>query len=171
MCAPHPIDPANLLAPIPTAVPPEAEESSNTETQSHGDTDLAALADETPDGVRVAPESPALEAMNFTVFDDEPGGEYSFSVDTPFAGAAIDGWLLPSGSRNHAGKIVVHNCRGEGWRAEIDFQDIGRAVAKNLLRSLAIEMRRQYNHRGHKIRKRAIARAIARREAMKEAGE
>ena len=45
MCAPHPIDPSHLLAPIETAVPPEAE-TSNTETQRRKDAELAALADE-----------------------------------------------------------------------------------------------------------------------------
>ncbi len=68
MCAPHPIDPANLLAPIPTAVPPEYETQSRggTEgapeatTEHTQDTDPAAPDYYvTPDGVVVAPESAA----------------------------------------------------------------------------------------------------------------
>ena len=44
MCAPHPIDPAHLLAPIETAVPPEEE--ATTEHTEHTEDALAALAEE-----------------------------------------------------------------------------------------------------------------------------
>ena len=46
MCANHPIDPGDMLAPIPTAVPPEAEETTEHTEDTEDDRDFA-----TPDAV------------------------------------------------------------------------------------------------------------------------
>ena len=207
MCAPHPIDPANLLAPIETAVPPGWEEDSNTETRRLGDTEdaLAALADEMHakseelfGGARLgqraaamlidsyadrieralgiqpmpkgagAPDGNALDACGYRVLKDEPF-VFDMALETPFEGAGIRAMLSTYEDRQHYGSVFVHNARGLGWDIGVFYHDMGRSVAKRLLRTLAIEVSRAYCHRGQKIRKRAIARAIARRQAEEAA--
>lgn len=204
MCAPHPIDPANLLAPIPTAVPPEYE------TQSHGDAEdaLAALADEMHakcvelfGGARLgqwaaamlidsyadrieralgiqpmpkgagAPDGNALDACGYRVEEDAPAGRFAFALGTPYEGASIQAGMAPRGDfgRFWAVTVRVLNCRGQGWSVRAEFEDMSRHVAKKLLRSLALEMRKAYCRRGQKGRQRAIARAIARRGAEEAA--
>ena len=208
MCAPHPIDPATANirppapAPIETAVP---EEDSNTETQRHGDAELAALADEMHAkceelfggarlgqwaaallidsyadrieralGIQPKPRSAgpadggnALDACGYRVEHDELSGHFAFSLETPFEGATIQAGMAPAGDtyRRWDCCVRVLNCRGQGWTVRAEFHDMGCHVAKRLLRTLAIEVRRAYCHRGQKIRKRSIARAIARKEA------
>lgn len=133
MCATRPIPPENLLAPIPTAVPPDA-------------------------GAQDA--SPALVVIGYRVAEDSPG-RYAFSLETPFEGASIRAEMSGNG-RDWAGDVRILNNRGTGWISTYGFRDMGRFVAKRLLRTIAIEVRRQYCHRGQKIRKRAQARAAAR---------
>ena len=152
MCANRPItdeERAAALAPIPPAVPPEYE------TQSHGDTE----------------GSPAHDACGYRVEHDEPSGHFAFSLETPYEGATIQAGMAPAGGtyRRWDGCVRVLNCRGQGWTVRSEFHDCGRHVAKRLLRSLALDMRKAYCRRGQKGRQRAIARAIARREAEEAA--
>ena len=116
------------------------------------------------------PESTALADMGFRVLEDRPRS-YAFSIDTPFEGARVFAQLLTTADREHAAYVAVLNARGLGWHMDVAFHDMGRWVAKSLIRNLAIETRSEYCHRSQKSHKRAVARAIARREAMKEAGE
>lgn len=112
-------------------------------------------------------ESPALAAMGYRVEEDGPG-RFAFTLETPFEGASVRAEMSGNG-RDWAGDVRIVNCRGTGWIAAYGFRDMGRYVAKGLLRHIAIEVRRAYCHRGQMIRKRAIARAIARREAKEAA--
>ena len=157
MCAPHPIDPANLLAPIETAVPPEEEDFSNTETQRHGGPEEGGMS--------------ALDACGYRVEEDAAGGRFAISLETPYEGASIQAGMAPRGDsgRFWAATVRVLNCRGLGWSVRAEFEDTPRWVAKQLLVTLALDMRRQYCHRGQKVRRRSIARAIARRQAEEAA--
>ena len=110
----------------------------------------------------VTPQGAALKAMGYRVLEDDATA-FAMTLETPFEGADIHAILAPC-ERNHYGLVAVKNTRGIGWCMKVEFVDMGRSVAKKLLRSLAIETRRAYNHRGLKIRRRAIARAIAKKE-------
>ena len=109
----------------------------------------------------------ALDACGYRVEEDTPAGRFAFTLETPFEGASIQAGMAPRGDygRYWAVTVRVLNNRGLGWYVRAEFEDMSRHVAKRLLRSLALEMRKAYCQRGKKIRKRAIARAIARKEA------
>lgn len=111
----------------------------------------------------------ALDACGYRVLKDEPF-VFDMALETPFEGAGIRAMLSTYEDREHYGSVFVRNARGLGWDIGVFFHDMGRFVAKKLLRTLAIEVRKAYCHRGQKIRKRAIARAIARRQAAETAG-
>ncbi len=114
-------------------------------------------------------ESQALAAMGYRVEEDGPG-RFAFTLETPFEGASVRAEMSGNG-RDWAGDVRIVNCRGTGWIATYGFRDVGRYVAKGLLRHIAIEVRRAYCHRSQKIRKRSIARAIARRGTVPTAEE
>ena len=107
--------------------------------------------------------SPALEHMGYQVEVDSPG-RFAFSLETPFEGASVRAEMHGNG-RDWAGIVQIVNNRGTGWIASYGFRDMCRFVAKSLLRTIAIQVRRAYCHRGQKIRKRAQARAAAKRQA------
>ena len=107
--------------------------------------------------------SPALEHMGYQVEVDSPG-RFAFSLETPFEGASVRAEMSGNG-RDWAGIVQIVNNRGTGWIASYGFRDMSRFVAKSLLRTIAIEVRRAYCHRGQKIRKRAQARAAAKMQA------
>ena len=164
MCAPHPIDPrtANIrppaLAPIETAVPPEWSDG-QTVKPSDGQTD------------RPTDGGNALDACGYRVEEDAAGGRFAFSLETPYEGASIQAGMGPRGGSGRVWSYCcgVLNNRGIGWSATGELRDTSRWVAKKLLVALALDMRRQYCHRSQKIRKRSIARAIARRQAEEAA--
>ncbi len=173
MCAPHPIDPrtANIrppaLAPIETAVPPEEE----TGSQDSQDSQEPAANPGNPGNPGNPVESAALRAMGYRVEEDAAGGRFAFSLETPYEGATIQAGMGPRGGSGRVWSYCcgVLNNRGIGWSATGELRDTSRWVAKKLLVALALEMRKQYCHRSQKIRKRSIARAIARRQAEEAA--
>lgn len=112
--------------------------------------------------------SDALRHWGCEVADDEPGGNFAFTLSTPFEGAAIEAVMFRLGDsgRDWLFGCHVRNNKGIGWMMAGNFYDCGRYVAKSMLRSMALELRRAYCHRGQRSRKRAIARAMA-----KAAGE
>ena len=114
-----------------------------------------------------APDRNALGHCGYRVEEDEVGGVFAFGLETPFEGAGVSAGMEPRGVPGHVWGFTcaVHNCRGLGWTVCGEFRDMGRHVAKKLLVTLALEMRKAYTNRGQKIRKRAIARAAARRQA------
>lgn len=117
--------------------------------------------------------SGALEHCGYEVSADKPGGKFAISLSTPFEGASVMAEMRPAGEYERDWKfaVAVENNRGVGWSAGGVFCDCGRFFAKSMLRSMALEMRRAYCHRGQKIRKRAIARAKAKAEAGKGGAE
>lgn len=100
-------------------------------------------------------------------------GGISMRLSTPFEGASVRAELMPSGvdGRCWGFALAVENNRGIGWSVAGAFGDCGLYVAKSMLRSMALELRRAYTHRGQKIHKRAIARAKAKAEAGKGGAE
>lgn len=119
-----------------------------------------------PRGARPPEGGNALAHSGLRVKEDAPGGRHAFELSTPYEGASIEAAMGPHESgRDWTFCCRVRNNRGIGWTASGQFSNCGRHVAKKLLTTLALELRRAYTHRGQKIRKRAIARAIARREA------
>ena len=94
---------------------------------------------------------------------DYANAVFIMCLSTPFEGAGIKAKLFPIGSsrREWGFYCWVENNRGSDYSLEGMFIDCGRYVAKSMLRSMALELRRSYCHRGQKCRKRAIARAKA----------
>ena len=111
----------------------------------------------------------ALEHCGYRGEDEEDSG-FSMTLETPYEGAEIRAEMRPSDGSGREWRfgVAVYNSRGVGWDMGGIFLDTGRYVAKTILRSLALEMRRVYCHRGQKVRRRAIARAKAR--ALEEGG-
>ena len=106
--------------------------------------------------------SKALEHCGYEAKDLEDGG-FEMKLTTPYEGATIEAVMF---SKSVSGREWAFNChvsnnRGIGWQIGGTFYDCGRNVAKSMLRSMALELRRSYCHRGQKCRKRAIARAKA----------
>lgn len=89
-------------------------------------------------------------------------------LTTPYEGATIKALLFrrDTSGRYWKFRCQVENNRGTGWKIDGSFYDCGRYVAKSMLRGMALELRRAYTHRGQKIHKRAIARAMAKAEAQ-----
>ena len=116
--------------------------------------------------------SGALEHCGYKA-EDFPNAVCIIGLTTPYEGATIEAVMFRDGGsgRDWLFGCHVRNNRGTGWRITGDFLDCGRFVAKSMLRSMALEMRRAYCHRGQKIRKRAIARANAKAEAGKGGAE
>lgn len=117
--------------------------------------------------------SKALQHCGYEAKDTEDGG-FEMKLTTPYEGATIraDIWQAdPLVERTWRFYCHVMNNRGFGWSVRGEFDDCGRFVAKGMLRSMALEMRRAYCHRGQKVRKRAIARAKAKAEAGKGGAE
>lgn len=112
-------------------------------------------------------ENPALAHCGYRVEEDVPGGRFAVAVETPYEGADIRAEMDPldESGRRWSFTCAVHNNRGIGWSVCGTFESCGRYAAKGQLRHFALEMRRAYCHRGKKCRERAIARAIARKEA------
>lgn len=112
--------------------------------------------------------SKALEHCGYEVAADERGGAFRFVLSTPFGGASVRAELEPAGESGREWRFAlgVLNNRGSGWTVGGAFADCGRYVAKSMLRTMALEMRRAYCHRGTKAHRRAAARAAA-----KEGGE
>ena len=104
---------------------------------------------------------------------DYANAVFIMCLSTPFEGAGIKAKLFPIGSsrREWGFYCWVENNRGSGYSLEGTFIDCGLYVAKSMLRSMALELRRAYAHRGQKIRKRSIARAKAKAEAGKGGAE
>ena len=116
--------------------------------------------------------SGALEHCGYQTEDMADGG-FEMKLTTPFEGASVRAELKPSGvgGRFWGFALAVENNRGIGWSVAGAFGDCGRYVAKSMLRSMALELRRAYTHRGQRIHKRAIARAKAKAEAGKGGAE
>ena len=107
--------------------------------------------------------SGALQHCGYEAADMENGG-FEMKLTTPYEGATIRAeiWQAdPLVERTWRFCCRVMNNRGIGWSVRGEFDDCGRFVAKTMLRSMALEMRRAYCHRGAKIHKRAVARAMA----------
>ena len=109
--------------------------------------------------------SEALQHCGYVAEECEDG-TFTMGLTTP-EGATIEAVMF---SKSVSGREWAFNChvsnnRGIGWQIGGTFYDCGRFVAKGMLRSMALELRRSYCHRGQKCRKRAIARAKAKAEA------
>ena len=106
----------------------------------------------------------ALRHCGYTA-EDAANGDFDMKLLTPYEGATIRAALWPVAHRQDCRDwlflVLVLNNRGIGWSIRGQFDDCGRFVAKGMLRSMALELRRAYCHRGKKCRKRAIARAVA----------
>ena len=119
--------------------------------------------------------SEALQHCGYEARDTEDGG-FEMKLTTPYEGATIEASLVQnhmffkwaSKGREWGFVCRVKNNRGTGWDINGTFYDCGRYVAKSMLRSMALELRRAYCHRGQKCHKRAIARAKA--KAAQEGG-
>ena len=116
--------------------------------------------------------SEALQHCGYVAEECEDG-TFTMSLTTPYEGATIEAVMF---SKSVSGREWAFNChvsnnRGIGWQIGGTFYDCGRYVAKGMLRSMALELRRAYTHRGQKCRKRAIARAKAKAEAGKGGAE
>ncbi len=113
--------------------------------------------------------SKALQHCGYEAEDTECGG-FWMTLATPFQGAIVRAAFCHKDDTGRNWKFVCHvkNSRGVGYCIEGSFHDCGRNVAKSMLRSMALELRRAYSHRGQKIRKRAIAKAKA--KAAQEGG-
>lgn len=94
---------------------------------------------------------------------DFEGGDCAITLTTPYEGATIEAIMFRAGDSGREWLFGCHvrNNKGTGWKMEGNFYDCGRFVAKGMLRSMALELRQAYCHRGQKIRKRAQARAAA----------
>lgn len=102
---------------------------------------------------------------------DWPSGGCTISLSTPFAGAEIISELIPvpKRERHWAFGVCVKNNNGVGWSVSGQFGNCGHYLAKCLLRTIALEMRKSYCHRNRKIQKRAQAKArAAEEEASRE---
>ena len=112
--------------------------------------------------------SAALEHCGYEGADMEDGG-FEMKLTTPYEGASVEASITPAyrfpagqaDGRTWGFSCRVRNNRGIGWHFTGTFDDCGRFVAKSMLRSMALQLRRAYCHRGQKIRKRAVARAKA----------
>lgn len=116
--------------------------------------------------------SEALQHCGYKAREYE-NGDLVMSLTTPYEGATIHAQLFRTGvsRREWEFSCRVENNRGIGWHISGSSEDCGRYVAKAMLLSMALELRRAYCHRGQKIRKRAIARAKAKAEAEKGGAE
>lgn len=116
-----------------------------------------------------APEKEKGGALKHCGYEAEEyeNGDFIMGLTTPYEGATIHAQLFRTGvsRREWEFSCRVENNRGIGWHITGNFEDCGRNVAKAMLRSQALELRRLYCHRGQKIRKRAIARAKAAEQA------
>lgn len=111
--------------------------------------------------------SDALRHCGYTDMD-LGGGDFEMQVKTPYEGAVVEAEMgTPKGGdgRTWLFKCNVFNARGFGWTVSGEFSRCGRYIAKSMLRSMALELRRLYCHRNARIHKAAIARAKARAEA------
>lgn len=99
--------------------------------------------------------------------EESEDGTFTMRLTTPYEGGTIEAVMFSKSvsGREWALNCHVRNNRGIGWQIGGRFYDCGRYVAKSMLCSMALELRRAYCHRGQKIRKRAIARAKAKAEA------
>lgn len=116
--------------------------------------------------------SEALQHCGYEAEEFEDG-TFTMGLTTPYEGATIEAVMFRVGGsgRDWVFGCHVRNNRGIGWHITGNFENCGRNVAKGMLRSMALELRRSYCHRGQKIRKRAIARAKAKAEAGKGGAE
>lgn len=107
--------------------------------------------------------SKALQHCGYEAEDMADGG-FTMRLSTPFEGASVvaEIWQAdPLVERTWRFCCRVRNNRGFGWSVRGEFDDCGRNVAKSMLRSMALALRRAYCHRGARIHKRAVARAMA----------
>ena len=119
--------------------------------------------------------SKALQHCGYEAEDMADGG-FAMKLSTPYEGATVEAMLSPRSrfkpwavkGRDWCFTCEIKNNRGTTRLFEGSIFDCGRYVAKSMLRSMALELRRAYTHRGQKIRKRAIARAKA--KAAQEGG-
>lgn len=112
--------------------------------------------------------SAALEHCGYEAADMENGG-FTMRLSTPFEGASVAASITPASpiGRSWIFRCCVRNNRGTGWDVAGTFYDCGRYVAKRVLRSMALQLRRAYCHRGARIHKRAVARAMAKEGGAK----
>ena len=109
--------------------------------------------------------SDALRHCGYEGMDMEDGSSV-VQLSAPFEGATIEARLypLPGISREWVFTCQVMNNLGGSWGIRGSFHTCGRYIAKSMLRSMALELRRLYCHRNARIHKAAIARAKAKAE-------